>query len=251
MFVRAYDKINEYYYKSIVYGKLNRGCYEKAILFNPKTDMFELVEYLDRTERPLKPLYEVIYDDRSDWVTFEKYKIRAKLPMGRDTEVEFFVGYADVLEDSDFMRELLSRGAVPREKARFQIRGHADANVWTYIQTQEDANAFLDQFFGFHDATLEKLTYEESDRGTRISAIFDNFCWFGTAELCFEGVIAMNLRAPQENCFRDFFEGCLLVNADESVFWADCALNEEDMNYDGTYIKALSLKWRKLEDASE
>lgn len=38
----------------------------------------------------------------------------------------------------------------------------------------------------------------------------------------------------------------ILLIKDESVFWADSRLEEENLNYHGTYVKALNLKWRKL-----
>ncbi len=247
MFVRAYDKIHDIYYKSIVYGELNTGYYKKAILLNPRADIFVLVEFTDKSAKPIEFMYEIIDRDRRDWVTFEKYKTYRKQFLGCDAEEMFFVGYLDVIEDSDFMEELLAHGAVPRKKAKFKIRSHRDADVWTYIETQKDADAFLEVFAGFHDSTIDKITYEESFEERKLSVIFDNHCWFGTAELCFECVIAMNLRPPNGNYSRELWEGCLWVNADGSVFFADRFLDMEDLNYDGTFIKALNLKWRKIE----
>ena len=35
---------------------------------------------------------------------------------------------------------------------------------------------------------------------------------------------------------------------EEGVFWADCYMERPDMSYDGSIIRSLSLKWKKLED---
>ena len=248
MFVRAYDKINGLYYKSIVYGTVNEGYGKKAILLNPRTDLFELVDFLDKTEKFPKPLYEIIDHDESGWAVFENHRIPRKHLLGHDTEIALFFGYPDVLADTDFMGELLCRGAVPREKAKFQLRGHADADAWTYIESEADAEAFLEQFAYFHDATIERMVYEESYTGTKLSVIFDNHCWFGVAELCFEGILAMNLRPPMSYYGRELAEGSLLLNEDGSVFWADSAMEVENLNTEGNFIRALNVKWRKLED---
>lgn len=56
----------------------------------------------------------------------------------------------------------------------------------------------------------------------------------------------MNLRSAQENISREIYEGCLIVK-EQCIFWADDALKKEDLTYAGSYIKALNLKWRKIE----
>jgi len=92
---------------------------------------------------------------------------------------------------------------------------------------------------------LDKLIYEEDYGKTQLKVQSDNSSWHGVVELCFEGLIALNLRGLGENRTREIYAATLIVN-DESVFWADDELENEDYNYKGTYIKALNLKWRKI-----
>ena len=47
MFVRVFDKENNLYYKSIVYGVIDSGYYEKYIVINPHSNTFELINYFD------------------------------------------------------------------------------------------------------------------------------------------------------------------------------------------------------------
>lgn len=72
MFVRVFDKDKKRYYKSIVYGLVNIGYYEQAILYNPYTDCFELIDYLDKESKELRPLYECINSADEGWVLYEK-----------------------------------------------------------------------------------------------------------------------------------------------------------------------------------
>ena len=67
MFVRVFDKANSRYYKSLVYGLVNRGYFEQAIVIDPYANCFRSVRYLER-EDPL-PGYEVIQEERTGWIT--------------------------------------------------------------------------------------------------------------------------------------------------------------------------------------
>lgn len=97
----------------------------------------------------------------------------------------------------------------------------------------------------FYDSTLDRLTYEEEYGKAKLTALFDNSGWFGVIELCFEGLLALNLRPPLENCSREIFSATLLFR-EESVFWADDELTEENPSGQCTWIKALNLKWRQV-----
>lgn len=90
------------------------------------------------------------------------------------------------------------------------------------------------------------MQYEEDYSGQRtLRVTFDNSGWYGIVELCFEGLIAMNLRPALENCSRELYSGSLIVK-DECIFWADEFLENENQDFSGSYIKALNLKWRKI-----
>ena len=100
-------------------------------------------------------------------------------------------------------------------------------------------------FAGFHDATLESLSYTEDNSGTKeVKAVFDNSGWFGIVELCFEGVELLKIVPAKENCTREIYEATLRIS-DESVLWCDGSLADSIDSFDGSMIRALSLKWRK------
>ena len=158
-------------------------------------------------------------------------------------------GYPEVVGDREFMRKILRNKKVPLEETT--VKPKENFSAWHEIRTQEDANEFMTLFAGFHDAALKKLTYKEDYRGrTRVNAIFDNSCWFGVAELCFEGLLDLHLAPFGEYCMNEIDDGTLLVAA-TGVFWADGNLEAEDLSYEGDYIKARKLKWRKIGYRSE
>ena len=79
MFVRVFDKDKNTYYKSLVYSTVGIGWFLQYIVLNPHTNTFDLIDYLDKTVTPAKPLVEIIQSDYSDFKTYEgsallKYK---------------------------------------------------------------------------------------------------------------------------------------------------------------------------------
>lgn len=252
MFARAFDKKTGFFYKSIIYGKLDIGYYERNIVYNPREDAFELVDYLDKEnkdQRVLVPLIEVINSDRNEWVTYDKINVlklnRFLKSNGISAFIKQYSGYDEVYQDFDFMLRILRDRIVSKSDCSIQIREPNDTNQWTYIKTQSDADAFSEVFAGFHDSTLDKIQYVEDYSERSLTVTFDNSGWYGVVELCFEGLISMNLRPAQENYSREIFSACLFVE-DECIYWADDALDKENLNYTGSFIKALNLKWRRI-----
>ena len=101
-------------------------------------------------------------------------------------------------------------------------------------------------FAGFHDSTLEKTVYTETDEAATVLLTFDNSGWFGIAELCFEGIRVLRIVPAPENYSRELTEASLIVE-NESVFWADAYMEQADETYSGSMVKALCLKWRRVQ----
>ena len=250
MFVRVYDKKNSTYYKSIVYSTVGIGWLLQFIVLNPNTNAFELVDYLDKSVMPAKPIVEIIQSDDSGFMYYHgaallKYKHFCKVNKVNSADIGQMIGYPDVCENYPFLADIFAEKSVPVGVHKVSIRGLDDTAEWNYILTQSDADNFMKKFMGFHDSTLEKINYSESDRGVCASAIFDNSGWFGIVELYFEGVQMLKIMPPTENYTRDIFEASLIIE-NESVFWADSYMEKPDTSYEGSIIKALSVKWRKI-----
>lgn len=249
MFARVFDKANQRYFKSMIYCGINHGYYRQYVVLNPYADRFELVDYLDKSGGELTPLVEIIRADHDGWVRYENAQLlnfQAYCKKHRKAmDVKFLWGYRDVCENFGFLTAILEDKSVPVSESNICIRDIPDRDAWNYIQTQDDVDSFMKSFAAFHDAVLERIVYEESYGGTGVTATFDNSGWYGIVELCFEGVLAINLRPPKENRSREIYEATLMIQ-NETVLWADWYMETEDLSHDGSYIKALNLKWRKI-----
>lgn len=250
MFVRVFDKEKNIYYKSMVFATVGIGWFLQFIVLNPHTHSFELVDYLDKQYQPAKPLVEIIQADREEFIVYEgsymlKYKQFCKANGKKFVDVKRMMGYRDVLENHAFVADILTNHSVPFDTYKISARNLSDTAEWNYILTQADADDFMKMFAGFHDSTLEKINYSESNASTIVNAIFDNSGWFGAVELCFEGIQMMKVVPATENYSRELFEASLIVE-NESVFWADAYMEKVNVLYEGSIIKALNLKWRKL-----
>ena len=248
MYARIYDKSNDRYYTSIVYGMMNSGFYRKYIVLNPYNNCFEAVDYLDKNERntfPYPVLVEIIQTDTDDWICEQNELLKCKLKWKKKINLDSLCGYKDICENVEFLTDLSQKGSVPVDKFAISVRTLADEADWHYILTQKDADDFMDLFAGFHDATLDKLVFEETYGTSKATAVFDNSDCYGTVEICFEKISAIHLRPAEENYMNYILDAALIIK-DESVFWSDDCMEAEDLSYDGTYIKALSMKWRKI-----
>ncbi len=250
MFVRVFDKNKNTYFKSVVYATVGIGWYLQYIVLNPHTHTFELVDYLDKSVSPAKPLVEIIQSDDAGFELYAgssmlKFKYFCKTGRIPFTDIKQMKGYPDVCENYSFLSDIFKNKSVPIDAYHIALKELPDTDEWNYILTQSDADAFMNKFVGFHDSTLESIQYTESHACTSVNAIFDNSGWFGVAELCFEGVQMLKIVPAAENYSREIFEASLIVE-NESVFWADSYMTKPDTSYNGSIIQALNLKWRKI-----
>ncbi len=247
MYVRVSSNISNHMYQSIVYAKINLGWFEQYIVLNPNLHCFELVDALDKGRKPPRCNATVI-QTRTDGM--KEYRGGALLRYKQlcnalNMELKYLFGYPDVCENYAFMAEILSKKTVPAKQYPVEIRDLPDVHEWTYLKTQQDADAFMKLFAGFHDSTIERASYAEDNTGRQeVTVVFDNTGWFGIAELCFEGVELLKIVPPGPNYSREIMEATLRID-ENGVLWADTG--SEDALYEGSVIQACSVKWRKLE----
>lgn len=249
MFVRVIDKEHNRFYKSMVYGLINTGYYEQAIVFNPFNQYFELIDCLDKETKELHPLYECINNSKYNWIVYEKaYLLKIKKYFkSKDFKMNLqtLQGYIEIINDYDFIYKMLENKKVALSETDHQVKNNEDAQEWNYIRNQEDADEFMRLFVRFHDSTLDKMSYEEDYGKRQVNVIFNNSGWYGIVEFCFEGLIKMNLQGFGEKYSREIYEATLSV-CDETVYWADGETKQNNFNFNGTWIKALNLKWKKI-----
>ncbi len=252
MYVRAVSSINNMIISSMVYATVNLGWYTQYIVYNMSANSFELIDYLDKIPPHGRVMVQIIQPQTDGFEEYGHVKLLKIKKFCKENnlempEIKLLRGYPDVCENSAFICDIIANRVVPVDRYQIQLRNLPDVNEWQYIQTQEEAQEFMKLFAGFHDSNLVKLTYDESDEcGIKVNVIFDNSCWFGVVELCFEGVQLLKIVPPKENYSSEILSATLYVD-EEGVFWADNYMEKPDIKYDGSIIRALSLKWKKLE----
>ncbi len=243
MYVRALDKASGDYFKSIVYATLDEGWYMRYIVFNPQRNAYQLIRYLDGD--PHRPLIEQIQPDRAGWAEYgAAHLLQYRQFRTKEMPLDSLRGYPEICENAALLCALLEQGQALLSPDIPQPKPLPDENKWRYIRTQADADAFMELFSGFHDALLTRAVYEEGFVSSA-TVTFDNSGWYGVVECCFEGVRAINLRPPKENMSPWLMDAALIVQ-DETIFWADAWMESPNFDCDGTWIHALSMKWRKI-----
>ena len=264
MYVHAYDPQSRNYYKSIVYAlvqvkgsnplglpeDLDTGE-EYAILYNPLRACFEFVPRFDQTIQVFAGIptlnrtarYTIIQPGTDHWIPASSGFID-RLNPAVNNKVLSITGYAGVVDHLPFCIRVMRDGSVSAEQAKIALRQPDDISVWTYLQSQEDADALLAEYHRFHDAVIDRMVYEEADDRTfRLTLTLG--CDEARILLCFEGVTEMHLKT-QIDWQREMAFGHILVS-DAYTLWMFNAETEEEISRDSTCVKALNLKWRKID----
>lgn len=255
MYCRIFDLNSKTYYRSMAYGILSDGQDNTYIVLNPRTNCFELVQQFPDGDDLQPPLVAVIQYDQSGWVGYSGanlYPLKHSLfEAGLVYPINFLFGYPEVCGHTAFLTDLIRQHSIPSSQFSLPLHEPADTGTWHYLLTQADADAFLQRYDGFHNATLEQFVYREEPGFTRLDltepgaaqivTTYGYDLYFegaGTIELFFEGVLNAQLRPPLE--YRDRAVLCATMTVtEEAVLWAEGS-------EDSISIKALSVKWRKI-----
>jgi len=264
MFASVYDKSKEEFFKSYIYGVINAGFYSKWVVYNPNSEMFKAVQYLDFEDpNPHRKTFGNIIDStNNEFIAMKKIEVKMlnkSLNLkGKGIEIETLAGYDDLIMDIESLKCILRGEEIHKDKVNFKIREEFFAGEdWNQIDTQEDANELMKIFGGFHDSILESFSYSGESKminqkmdieyfGKRrsLSMIFYSG-WYGKIELCFDGVVLMKICPAGDNYSDELFSATLLVK-EGKTFWADQELEDIDTNYESSFVYAYNLRWRTI-----
>jgi hypothetical protein len=267
MRVRVYDQKRNLFFKSEVYAIVNSGYYEKQLLFVPDgfDGYFKFFDYLDKTDDALPVLINTIIPQKPDsWIFKRAKSVNEILVPYQDRlpkNVRFFEfnGFPWLWEDIDTLVRLLNRESVPAQGNTFGGKLYSDIlqPEWSFIETQKDANAFMEEVCGFHDSVIKELHYisgafVDTDKSMKPVEDIRSILIQVQSQQCrnfaieFQGVIALNLRPAADNYTGNIFDAALIVQ-DEIIFFSNSSMEHPDLTYEGTWITAYSLKWRYVE----
>lgn len=268
MLVQVFDKVNSRYYKSLVYALLETETFhtpelppllcqkdEYAVVFDPYSNCFRLVPYLDYyieniagvpTKR-FTEVYIIIQPHRTGWTVLSNEKLQNVNELysacglsGRITKMD---GYPDVLGNTALLRALFNSGTIPRSGAEIPVRQPDDCGEWCHIAEQSDADSLLNTYDRFHDWVIDDIHYHESDDRAFIVTVAISAGNGRAVEFQFEGVDTLHLHT-QIHCQRELFLLYISVT-DNEIIWS---VDDEPTALSGntTYIRALSLKWKPI-----
>ncbi|MDR1003093.1 MAG: hypothetical protein LBL82_07490 [Oscillospiraceae bacterium] len=269
MKVRVYDKENNMYFKSQVFAKINAGWFEKQLVLVPSEDggYLKFFDYLDKSEPTNCPVLinTITPDIPKEWITLKSPNSETQLAdyVGLiDREVKFseFIGYPWIIENKDTVVKLLNGEAITYKGSIFDNKiSVSNDPEWNYIEIQNDIDYLMEKAHGFHDSVINGFNYTSGAsvdskcvmypmaKFKKIVMLIESQCC-KPIEMVFEGVVALNLRTPDDNYSADMFDASLFLK-DAMIYFSDCYLEDIDLTYDGTWLTAYSLRWRFKEYA--
>ena len=264
MRVRAYDDSTSTYFSSEVYAIINRGWYERHLLFVPSSNggYIRLFDYHDKSD---PKSYEVLINKidsevPSEWLFQTTDSLDETLPgftelLSDDIRFFEFYGYPWIIEDKQLLVRLLNDEAILLKGSVFDNRtpGYR-LEGWNYVETPEEVDDLLCQTSSFHDSVLREMKYISGssvnsekwmypfDDVRQVTMLFDSQIG-ETVELVFEGTTALYLR-PVGDSYTSEISCASLYLEDATVFFCIGEVLAFDEDYEDTFIMAYSLRWR-------
>ena len=266
MRARIYDKASQTFYQSEIYGIINSGGdrYISGKYENGKL-IFFLTDYLDFAGSPPYRVNVECIDcnglpESMQWIYRQKEELCGLNCLLEETYhhpgLLSFRGCPFLWERREWLAELTARGKLPDYRVNAEILD-TKLKGWNYIEDVGDINRLMDYFGGFHDSVIREIHYESGDYTDgetmflspsctkKIRMVFDS-SWADSIEIVFEAVRLLQLVPPGENYLGDLYDASIFIDHFE-VYFYDEYLKERPASHDGTWIKALGMRWRAAE----
>lgn len=268
MRARVYDKVNQTYYLSEVYGIMNWGGERYIVESSGKDEQrLCLVESVDFTT-PIPYCLNIECIDgnqdlgKASWIYLNRDELAQINKILENTynheALHSFYGYEHIWKQQEKLMELIVQGTVAYHEFG-NIKIDTKLPDWNYIENKQDIDRLMKEFLGFHDSVIRQINYITGDYvdkdgsmclsesyNKKIQIFFDSQ-WSGSIEIVFEAVKVLHLVPPGECCLGDLYDASIFVQ-DFMIYFYDTAFDKIPESYNGTWVKALGMRWRKCQE---
>lgn len=259
MRARVYNKTQNKYYISEVYGVINRAGYSYYIVDNvTQNDKVILVEYLAlETKFPYRVNVEIIdYNPItcSEWIEPTQIQLNSINTKIKNSEpLKSFNGYKALWVSGEAFIKLLENNTA--DKAKLGIENFTTKlEGWNYIESQEDIDYLMNEYSGFHDSVIKEISYISGDyvdnnsmhlstSGSKKIKVVFNSDLAKELEIILLAPRICHIAPGEENYTSDLFDASIVIK-DYMVYFFDSYIEEFPDNYTGTYFKSLGFMWR-------
>ena len=245
MVAKIVSKEREYY--SRVFATFNPGWHQCVIVFDDENQMFELCEVYDRIPF-LKRNVFITDTDQDKMIETEEIKLSWK------TVCKNCLGYDWILNNPDLIRQIKERKDVDPKYVQMAREANRtiDKSEWHTVKKKKDADNLISAAWGFHDAILERISYQTKDPAkeaydapSRVQVLF-TACWNCDILLEFCGDVSIHFGVDDHTMPQ--IMDCNILFCDGFVYWIDDlgVASVTDITNEHTYFRARSLKWKMI-----
>ncbi len=261
MRARVYNKTQNEYYISEVYGVFNIGGYCYIVDDLVQKDKVIFVEYLNfETECPYKVNVEIIdYNPIvcGEWIEPTQIQMKSiNKKIKNSKPLLFFNGYETMWESEQALIDLLENNIA--NKSDLGLEGFTTKlDGWNYLESQEDIDYLMNEYKGFHDSVIKEISYISGDYvdnagmclstiGSKKIKVIFNSDWAKEIEIILLSPRVCHIAPGDENYTSDLYEASIFIK-DCVVYFYDSYIENIEDDYPDTYFKSLGFMWRYVE----
>ena len=263
MIVRVYDRDDDSYFISEVYGIINMGYYERYLVIDKRNNIpiLRLIDFLDKNNKIEQGMLSVNINVISnnffsiEWIVKKQEELVdiQEDTIDKEKDIFYFRGYSFIYQNKEVLMRLMNKNAISINKFIGFKEVCTEYDDWNYIYTENDIRHIMEEFERFEDAVLVSANYISGagrmnggicaeDYIRQVEMIFDNMC-NKSIRIVFEGVLSFNLYPAEDNYCSDIYQATILRHK-ETIYFYTQEVKEIDEQNTGTWINSLGMRWK-------
>lgn len=260
MRARVYDRSNNLYYISEVYGIINRAGDWYIVDHPSDKKQVVLVEYLDfNSPAPYEVNVEIIDTnpfESEKWIFLNKSAMdEINIRLKNSKPLHYYKGFESIWNSIDALICLLETGVADKLSLTVPELS-TKLSGWHYIENNDDIDELMELYSGFHDSVIKEMSYISGEyydaeqktmylnlAGSKQVKVVFNSDWAEELEIILLAPRIIHLVPGEENYFSNLMDASIIIK-DQIVYFYDSDIDTIDDNYKGTYFKSMGLMWR-------